>query len=91
MLACRVKGAYIRLACADALTGPWRMHTPGTLSREASHFAAVRPDPANVSEAVRRTAAGAAGQDYLHPHITSPDVHIDHERREVRHGNAFPP
>ena len=23
------KGSYIRLACADALAGPWRMYTPG--------------------------------------------------------------
>ena len=78
------KGAYIRLACADALTGPWRMHTPGALSIEASYFPSERPDPANVSEAVRRAAADAAGQDYLRPHIASPDVHIDHERREIR-------
>ena len=39
------KGAYIRLACADALAGPWRMHTPGTLALGASHFATERPDP----------------------------------------------
>ena len=83
------KGAYIRLACADTLTGPWRMHVPGTLALEASHFATERPDPANVSEAVRRAAeaaaeAGAGEQDYLHPHIASPDVHADHERREIR-------
>ena len=78
------KGAYIRLACADTLTGPWRMHTPGTLTLEASHFATVRPDPAGVSEAVRRAAADAAEQDYLHPHVASPDVHADHERREIR-------
>ena len=78
------KGAYIRLACADTLTGPWRMHTPGTLALEASHFATARPDPAGVSEAVRREAAGSIEQDYLHPHIASPDVHADHERREIR-------
>ena len=78
------KGAYIRLACADTLTGPWRMHTPGTLTLEASHFATARPDPAGVSEAVRRAAADAAEQDHLHPHIASPDVHADHERREIR-------
>ena len=78
------KGFYIRLACADTLTGPWRIYTPGTLTLEASHFATVRPDPANVSEAVRRDAADAIEQDYLHPHIASPDVHVDHDRREVR-------
>ena len=78
------KGAYIRLASADTLTGPWRMHTPGTLALPASHFAIDRPDPAAVSEGVRRQAAGSIEQDYLHPHIASPDVHVDHDRREIR-------
>ena len=79
------KGSYIRLACADTLAGPWRMHTPGTLTLEASHFATVRPDPAHVSEGTRREAAGTTvEQDYLHPHIASPDVHVDHARREIR-------
>ena len=78
------KGAYIRLACADTLAGPWRIHTPGTLALEASHFAVERPDPAAVSEGTRGEAAGSIEQDYLHPHIASPDVHVDHDRREIR-------
>ena len=78
------KGTYIRLAFADTLAGPWHMHTPGTLALEASHFATERPDPAAVSEETRRAAAGAIEQDYLQPHIASPDVHVDHERREIR-------
>ena len=78
------KGAYIRLACADALTGPWRVHTPGTLPLEASHFATERPDPENVSEGARRQAAEAIDQDYLHPHVASPDVHVDLEHRAIR-------
>ena len=78
------KGAYIRLACADRLTGPWRMHTPGTLTLAASHFATERPDPAAISEGTRRDAAASIEQDYLHPHIASPDVHVDHDRREIR-------
>ena len=78
------KGSYIRLACADELAGPWRMYTPGTLTLEASHFATVRPDPDGISEGTRRDAAGTIEQDYLHPHIASPDVHADHDRREIR-------
>jgi hypothetical protein len=31
-------GRYIRLAYADSLTGPWRMHTPGVLPLAESHF-----------------------------------------------------
>jgi hypothetical protein len=32
------KGAYIRLAVADTLTGPWRMHRPGALTLAESGF-----------------------------------------------------
>ena len=78
------KGAYIRLAVADALAGPWRMHTPGTLALESSHFTTERPDPAAVSEAKRAEGAWTIERDHLQPHIASPDVHVDHARREIR-------
>ena len=78
------KGAYIRLAFADDLAGPWHMHTPGTLALGASHFATERPDAAAVSEGKRREAAWTVERDHLHPHIASPDVHVDHDRREIR-------
>jgi hypothetical protein len=58
-------GEYIRLAHADKLDGPWRIHDPGTL---------------RLADAV-----GCYG------HIASPDVHVDHDRREIRmyfHGFA---
>ena len=78
------KGAYIRLAFADALAGPWRMHAPGTLTLETSHFATGRADPALLGESARREAAGSIEQDPLQPHIASPDVHVDRDRREIR-------
>ena len=78
------KGAYIRLAFADALAGPWRMHAPGTLTLGRSHFATGRADPASLSESARREAAGSIEQDPLQPHIASPDVHVDRDRREIR-------
>ena len=78
------KGAYIRLAFADRLTGPWRMHAPGTLTLEASHFATSRPDPAAVTDAKRGEGAWTVEWDHLRPHIASPDVHVDHDRREIR-------
>ncbi len=31
-------GSYIRLAYADSLEGPWRVHEPGTLKLRDSHF-----------------------------------------------------
>jgi len=79
------KGSYIRLACADALTGPWRMHTPGALALGASLFPTERPALESVSEATRRDAADAGvEEDFLQPHIASPDVHVDHQRHEIR-------
>ena len=78
------KGGYIRLAFADALAGPWRMHTPGTLALEASHFATERPDPSVVTDAKRAEGAWTVERDHLRPHIASPDVHVDHDRREIR-------
>jgi hypothetical protein len=67
------EGAYIRLAYADALTGPWTMHEPGTLRLDQSHFpttcppcARDRPNPASA-----------------YAHIASPDVHVVDERREI--------
>ena len=78
------KGAYIRLAFADRLTGPWRMHTPGTLTLKASHFATERPDASAVTDAKRGEGAWTVERDHLRPHIASPDVHVDHDRREIR-------
>ena len=49
-------GQYIRLAYADAVTGPWTIYEPGTLRLDQTPFPS---------------------------HIASPDVHLDHERREV--------
>ncbi len=37
------KGRYIRLAYANALTGPWRMHGPGVLDVADSPFEATDP------------------------------------------------
>jgi hypothetical protein len=50
-------GRYLRLAVADELTGPWRVHAPGTLRLE---------------------------QTPCSGHVTSPDVHVDPQRRKVR-------
>lgn len=62
------KGTYIRLAAADELCGPWRMHEPGSLDLAQSHFPT--------------TFAEVPGHRY--PHVASPDVHVDEAAREVR-------
>ncbi len=38
------KGAHIRLAYADALEGPWRIHAAGTLSLPESRFPTTPPE-----------------------------------------------
>ncbi|HSI56754.1 MAG TPA: hypothetical protein VLA16_04305 [Ideonella sp.] len=61
------QGRHIRLAFADELGGPWRVHAPGVLPVERST---------------------------CFDHVASPDVHVDHARRQIRlyfHGVAFSP
>ena len=62
------RGTYIRMAYADALTGPWTMYEAGTLRLEQSHFPTTCPPCAPASAYV---------------HIASPDVHVVDERREI--------
>lgn len=76
------KGAYIRLAYADALTGPWTMHEPGVLDLEDSlfpHGDLPEPPPGERPAWAAKMVGG-----YLYPHIASPDVHIDHANRRFR-------
>lgn len=88
------KGSYIRLAYADKLTGPWKIHPPGSLHIEHSHFPSEPPEVTEADlqkEAARRAADPDAGGlphslrlEMTAPHIASPDVHVDeHERRIV--------
>ena len=76
------KGRYIRLACADALTGPWRVHAPDSLRLAASHFPTEPPAVSDETlERLTATLAPSALTTALHelttPHIASPDVHVD--------------
>ena len=84
------KGSYIRLAYADALTGPWRIHIPGCLHLAQSGFPTTPPDVSPEQLAVheaRFRGRGAISHDVLAeittPHIASPDVHVDHERQRI--------
>lgn len=97
------KGDYIRLAYADALEGPWRIHRPGALTLAASRFPLepIEPPP-DAAEVLRephlpgRAPEGVPGipdwrVDATTPHIASPDVHVDHAQRRIRmyfHGLA---
>jgi len=73
------RGCYIRLALADRVEGPWRMHEAGCLDVTQSHFCVERPrDPGPPP------AGTEPGEDWLYPHVASPDVHIDIAERRVR-------
>ena len=67
------RGEYIRMAYADSVTGPWTVHTPGTLTLEQSHFPTTCPP---CSLAPGQSAA-------LYAHIASPDVHVREDLQQI--------
>jgi hypothetical protein len=74
------KGSFIRLAVADELAGPWRVHAPGALRLEDSRFPSEVSQIEAHSELVRRLIELGLEE----PHIASPDVHVDAEARQLR-------
>lgn len=92
------KGDYIRLAFADRLEGPWRVHGPGALQLGESGLPTAPPPrppvlPAPLDAAARLAARLAppgtpgvpdAEVDANYPHIASPDVHVDQGERRFR-------
>lgn len=89
------KGAYIRLAVADDLTGPWRVHPPGALTLAESGFP-TEPPVATDAQRAQRLATSRPGvappgtpdipdvlADATWPHVASPDVHVDHDARRI--------
>jgi hypothetical protein len=85
------KGRYIRLAHADALTGPWTIHPPGSLAIETSHFRTEPPQTPTWSLLRLKVLATLSGVEIPHdletelttPHIASPDVHVDDANRRI--------
>ncbi|MBS0332576.1 MAG: hypothetical protein JSS35_07400 [Proteobacteria bacterium] len=90
------KGGYIRLAYADWLEGPWTVHPPGALRLEHSGFITQPPpipvDAQALSDEARARARIAPPAtpgvpdimiDATCPHVASPDVHVDHQRRRI--------
>ena len=73
------RGSYIRLALAERIEGPWRMHEAGCLELADSLFCAERPTPPGPPP-----AGTAPGEDWLYPHIASPDVHVEPAEQRVR-------
>lgn len=85
------KGSYIRLAYANALTGPWRIHAPGALQLADSRFPTSPPAvPPGAAERIREQMAAQdialqhdVMVDLTTPHIASPDVHVDDVNRRI--------
>ena len=63
-------GHYIRLAYADALTGPWKIHEPGVLPVRDTAFFRPQPDPPENLE-------------NFYTHVASPEVFIDTSRQRL--------
>jgi hypothetical protein len=63
-------GTFIRLAYADSIEGPWRVHEPGVLDVKDTAFFRPQPDP-----------PGALASFYTH--VASPELWIDPVRRRL--------
>jgi hypothetical protein len=85
------KGAYIRLAWADHLTGPWTVHVPGSLHLRDSCFLTAPPTVslerlADLEARWKQTGAALSHDllsEFTTPHIASPDVHVDHAGQRI--------
>lgn len=73
------KGKYIRLAYADDLAGPWKIHKPGTLKVEDC---ICKDSPVGSGESVRHQ--GSENSDDNVQHVASPDIIIDQAKKELR-------
>lgn len=85
------KGRYIRLAVADELAGPWRIHVPGSLRLEDTPFPNEPPEapPQLLRSAQERMRASgvrlahSVATELTTPHIASPDAHVDDANRRI--------
>jgi len=63
-------GHFIRLAYADALTGPWQVYEPGVLPVADTAFFRPQPDPPENLE-------------NFYTHVASPEIYIDNDRQRL--------
>lgn len=63
-------GEFIRLAYADSLAGPWRVHEPGVLHVRDTAFYRPQPDP-------KETLAD------FYTHVASPEILVDPARKRL--------
>jgi hypothetical protein len=85
------KGDSIRLAYADALTGPWTVYGPGAIAIADSYFLVEAPESPPWDLLRLRILATLSGFRLPHdlekeltaPHIASPDAHVDDAKRRI--------
>jgi len=87
------KGSYIRLAYADSLEGPWKIHKPGALSVAQTPFPQTPPSFTEEEMTAYRDRSLAGGvevsqfpdiaRELTTPHIASPDVHVDEANHRI--------
>lgn len=63
-------GAHLRLAYADAIEGPWKIHEPGVVPVRDTAF--YRPQPDLIENL-----------ENFYTHVASPEIEVDHERRRL--------
>jgi hypothetical protein len=63
-------GTHVRLAYADAITGPWRIHDPGVLDVRETAFSRPQPDPKETL-------------DDFYTHVASPEILVDRDRQRI--------
>lgn len=63
-------GTFVRLAYADRIGGPWRIHEPGVLSVRDTAFFRPQPDPPETL-------------DDFYTHVASPEIAFDAGRRRL--------
>ena len=63
-------GAFIRLAYADRIEGPWRIHEPGVVPVANTAFYRPQPDPPENLE-------------NFYTHVASPEIYVDHTNRRL--------
>lgn len=92
------KGKGIKLAYADALEGPWRVHPAGALALSDTPYLKQPPEVPEGTDVEALAIPRGPGvpsplQDCTIPHIASPEVIVDEAARKIRlyyHGlNAF--
>ncbi len=76
------EGRSIRMATSDHLRGPWKLYKPDPLELENSGFAVEAPALTDLHPEAKEFIERDADGNY--PHIASPDVHVDHQKKRVR-------